>query len=203
LISATADLHVAVSRLLMGWPLDDVEMAAWEFALDGWQRTPPLVSDYDVAFEHYLVLVRHHGRRNEKVGPGIDALAIVMEELRNRVQFLQTRAGDIRISTRFDHLVATGFERLVPSLEKLLSELQGADRASSAEKLEAYSRTGEGALLASIANAVARRSPEVGAAIASLASAGPMLQQLVSAIPGGVAGNAFYDGLKVLLDAAQ
>lgn len=193
-----ANLHRAISRLLAGWPMEDIELAAWEFALDGWQRTPPLVADYDVAFGFYLQVLEEL-RTGPANDAGRDSLTTLIEEFRTRVQFLQTRGADIRLSSQVERLAEASLERVLPVLQDLNRRL--ANGANPAAILGQFEREARGGMITAAARAIGRWSPEVGASILSaersevLAAA----SAAIAAIPGGVAGNAVYDGLVRLM----
>lgn len=193
-------LHHAVTRLLAGWPLEDVELAAWEFALDGWQRTPPLSEDYDLAFAMYLGLIKHF-RLDNMQRAGLTTLGVLIEELRNRVQFLQSRAADIRLTAHQDRLLEVARDRLVPVVTQLATTMEKAK--SPTEALASFESEGRGGLLHAVAHAVGTSSPAAGAAVLQSAPLFDGLKRVIAALPEGVAGNATYDAIKFLLSAAS
>lgn len=192
-------LHDAVSALLAGWPLEEIEEQAWVFALDGWQHSPPLIADYDEAFhKHYLRVLSEARLRSE----GTETLAILFEEFRNRVQFIQVRAADIRLSHQLGSLVTVSIERTAPVLDRLNEMLKAADPAQRLAVLTAFEDSGQAALLHAVAKRIGQYSPEVGAAVESTVA--PLLKgalELLSQVPGGVAGNLAHGALMKMLMA--
>lgn len=189
-------LHEVVAALLCGWPLEEVEEAAWAFALDGWQHVPPLVTEYDAAFHrHYIPLVemfRAFGAERD-----LDAIRILFDEFRNRVQFLQSRAGDIRLSAQVDRLTDVAFERIEPALDELLRVIRMEDPRGS---LDAFESSPKGTLLVALANYVGRFSPRAGASLTFMQNERVFdkLKQLSTALASGVAGNLLTDSVEDL-----
>lgn len=189
-------LHQSIAALLAGWPLEDVEEAAWVFALDGWQGVPPLSADYDTAFHaHLLPLIE--GYRQSDQASGLPAVIMLFEELRNRVQFLQTRAADIRLSAQIERLTDASIARVEPCLDELLRIL----RTSSPEtELRDFERSAKASLIVALANHVGRLSPEAGAALAAMRNERVFEKLKFAAdLASGVAGNLLTDKVNELL----
>jgi hypothetical protein len=185
--STSLELARRLSAFLLAWPLEEVELEAWVFALDGWQRTPPLVQDYDRVFELYVVLVDAcslgTGRQEYE---GLDALGQLVRELRERVQFLQTRAADIRLSGQISKLVEVGIERLAPGIEHLANQLENGERRDKA--LREFATSKYRRLLEAVASqAAASSAPEPSRGEKRLADA---LVRVVEVTLGGVPSNA-------------
>lgn len=159
------DLRAAVAQLLAGWPLEEVELAAWEFALTGWHSgQPPLVEDYDWAYERYLqVLDGSNLDAGNRFGQSM--LAALFDEFRNRVQFLQTRAADIRLSASLERLTAVSIERVIPVVEELSRILQTSDVAGALEKFEKDERGGFLVAVDQAIDRVGAKNPEIGAGL--------------------------------------
>lgn len=134
-----AALRVEIANLLREWPLEKVEEEAWVFALDGWQRPPPLLAAYDALFARFV-------RGIEEVVPhptksaSLELAHFGMEELRNRAQFIQVRASDIRLNHQLPQLLGASSERVEAVLARALENEQMAVELLTQHKgiVEAY-----------------------------------------------------------------
>jgi hypothetical protein len=202
-VSGALTLRSNIATLLQDWSSDEVEEAAWEFALVGWQRPLALSRDYDLAFSAYVQLFEVAGNP----GPGsaffaLDAVRHILEELRNRVQFIQTRAADIRLSHQFSRLLEATSERLMPLIDSLLKE---ADRRTAEEREVLVTEFSErhGSLLRTFADALGRYSGKVGATVHLAADHLDQASRAVAEMERlGVVGNAVYDSLKLIAGLA-
>jgi hypothetical protein len=192
-------LHEAIGALLAGWPLEDIEEAAWTFALDGWQRVPPLVAEYDIAFHKYYIPLLEKYRLRNPSEVGLSSLGILFDEFRNRVQFLQTRAADIRLSAQLDRLVDAAFDRIEGTLDSLIAMQQSSD---SQVAIAEFERAGKGDLLLALANRVGRHAPEVGGAFASVKNERVFekLKAIHAGLAMGVAGNLLTSAITTLYE---
>lgn len=107
--------------LLRKWPFSEVEEAAWAFALDGWQTVPPLAAEFDQFTERFLTLVDSANLSDQGENAVFELLRISMDELRIRVQFIQTRAGDIRLSHQLRELMTASEARVSAILDRALA----------------------------------------------------------------------------------
>lgn len=193
-------LRSSVAGLLESWTSDEVDEAAWVFALDGWQQPLGLGREYDRAYAVYLQFLKAAGTP----GPSsayysLDSLRHILEELRNRVQFIQSRAADIRLSHQFSRLLDVTGERVLPLLDSLVVQLAMLGPDSRPAALELFADR-HGSLLTAFANAVGRRSGAAGAVVLLaepyVAQARRVLDELDRL---GVAGNAVYDAIKLIV----
>ena len=126
--------------LLLKWSLEAVEEEAWIFALDGWQQTPPIVVDYDRVYAGFLDVQA----QNETHLPvaQLSQLSLLLSELRERAQLVQTRAASIRLSASEDRILAVAIERVLPDLQRM-AEGGGSTRLAESVKSSAKARFGE------------------------------------------------------------
>ncbi len=111
-------LAVAASALLNHWTSGRLERAALRYALV-WDGTSELARQVDRAFEYYLAWLEEVSEifNNQATSGTTSAAAAtqgfgllretlegLLEELRSRVQYLQTRAADIRISGKLQEV---------------------------------------------------------------------------------------------------
>lgn len=192
-------LRKSVSRVLAGWTAEEVEEEAWIFALDGWQRPLELGRQYDTAYEAYLQYLE----KAANPGPNstyyaLETLRHLLEELRNRIQFIQTRGADIRLSHQFQRVVDVTGERIFPRVDELLQDLRNGSEDGRELKLRKFENE-HGPMLRAFANAVGRRSGALGA---SVLAAEPYVEQAKRAVREledlGVIGNAVWEALKHL-----
>jgi hypothetical protein len=201
--SSALALHSRVAALLLDWSSDEVEEAAWEFALVGWQKPAPLSADYDRAFGGYVQMFEAAGNP----GPGsayfaLEALRHILEELRNRVQFIQTRAADIRLSHQFSRLLDVTGERLMPLVESLLKDV-GRVAEEEREVLVTQFSERHGSLLRAFADALGRYSGKAGATVHLAADHVDQAKRAIAEMERlGVVGNAVYDSLKFIAGLA-
>lgn len=204
---AALQLRASVSDVLGAWSSEEIEEAAWVFALEGWQTPLELGLDYDRAFTAYLLYLERAGVAGV-AGSGtsaflaLESLRHLLEELRNRVQFIHTRAADIRISSQFDKFLATTFERVLPLTDRLLKDVK---EASEEGRNMVVTKFGEdhGPLLRALADAVGRRSGVAGAAIHAAEPWVAQVHEVFKALTAlGVTGNLVTDALKTIVVTA-
>lgn len=133
---AAADFHNHLSRFLAYWNMDRVDEEAWALAFE-WQRTPPLVADYDYAHLHFLALQNRvvetktaieSIRQNAHFTATLEIIKAHMDELRSRVQFLQTRAANIRLSDQVDRIPKVVTQMLASPIQELVKLVAAGDR---------------------------------------------------------------------------
>lgn len=193
-------LRSNVAGLLESWTSDEVDEAAWIFALDGWQQPLALGREYDRAYAAYLQFLKAAGTP----GPSsayysLDSLRHILEELRNRVQFIQSRAADIRLSNHFSRLLDVTGERVLPAVDSLLERLATLDPDSRPAALDDFAER-HGSLLTAFANAVGRRSGAAGAVVLLAEPYFVQAKRVLAELDRlGVAGNAIYDAIKLIV----
>lgn len=203
--SVALQLRASVSAVLGAWSSEEIEEAAWVFALEGWQTPLELGLDYDRAFNAYLLYLERAG----VAGPGtsaflaLESLRHLLEELRNRVQFIHTRAADIRISNQFDKFLDTTFERVVPLTERLLKDVEDTSSDEGRNLVVTKFDEDHGPLLKALADAVGRRSGAAGAAIHATEPWVAQIHEVFKKLTAlGVTGNLVTDALKTIVVAA-
>lgn len=143
---ALASLFDAIGRLLTTWTLQRVDEEAWLFSIT-WSDPPSIVADHDLAFELITkienLLYAELGRPLSPSQPR-DGNVMALTQARNRlaalskrVEFLMTRAADLRMSRQLDDLERNLGERLGAALAvdlERLSTLPVADRPEALDR---------------------------------------------------------------------
>ena len=145
---ATVDLFDAVGRLLACWTQHRVEEEAWLYSIT-WAEPPSLVRDFDLAFEilsqlEQPLLDEFRGGNTYPTAPApaqtipFEMVRPRLAELARRVEYLMSRAADLRLSRQLDDLRSTFADRLA---QELLNDLERVatigDELSRAEALNA------------------------------------------------------------------
>lgn len=125
----------------------------------------------------------------------MDATRLLLEELRNRVQFIQVRAADVRLGHQLSQVLEQSTQRLVPHLTRLRDELEATENGA-----QAIAEFGEkhGDLLRAVALSVGRVSGRAGAAVLEAGDVARSILTIASGLGIGVGGNLLTDSLKGL-----
>lgn len=222
-------LAQAAASLVVHWKSRRLERAALAYALR-WDGQSELARQVDRAFDYYAAWLsevtetyRALGSRapSEEERANAEGLELLratfaghLAELRSRVQFLQARAADIRISGKLeevaDALLQLERDRLADVVWKVLdAQMKQPDRPSSSFASDlagiesAYPEVARasGTELKELGLAVTRRAGERGPSVREwiMAKAMPMLGAAAGQVGIGVVGNAAYAWLVRML----
>lgn len=215
-------LSRAAASLLVHWNSGRVERAALAHALR-WDGRSELARQVDTAFEYYTAwlnevteLYRWHRPASEssEQRPAVEAfeymrasLAGLLEELRSRVQFLNARAADIRISGKLEEVANALMqlerdrlaEAVLVAVEAQMREPNRPVKAfekdldAIAAKHPEVTQASSGELEA-LAQAVARKAEDRGVPVREwmLGRGLSILGTAAAQVGFGVAGNATY-----------